>query len=176
MIDAYKTDTIEQHGKTYRIEWVFDYDMGPPWQAHDGHGEVSEWTRRGKKPGELVLCEDRGSRRFYDFAGSVGKAKSEGWNTAPYVWKSKGEQAAEAARADYEFLRRWCANDWHWCGIVVTLLDDEGEDTGISASLWGVEDEGYCSRGYHATVIQDLIGECEYQENSVTYPVTHVGI
>ena len=176
MNDAYKTETLTQHGKTYRVQWFYDYDMGAPWEEHDGHGIVSDWTRRDKHPGELVLNEDRGSRRFYDFAATVKKARAEGWNTAPYDWKTKGEQAAAAALTDFENLRRWCANDWHWCGIVVSLLDDEGEETGIDASLWGIEDDGFCSDGYHATVVQDLIGECEYQENRTTYPVTHCAI
>jgi hypothetical protein len=176
MNDAYKTETLTQHGKTYRVQWFYDCDMGAPWEEHDGHGIVSDWTRRDKHPGELVLNEDRGSRRFYDFAATVKKARAEGWNTAPYDWKTKGEQAAAAAMADFENLRRWCANQWHWCGIVVSLLDDEGEETGIDAALWGIEDDGFCSDGHHATVVQELIGECEHQENRTTYPVTHCAI
>lgn len=174
-MNAYRTDTIEQHGQTYRVKWFYDRDMGAPWEEHDGHGIVSDWERRDKRPGELILNEDRGSRRFYDFAASVKKARAEGWNTSPYNWKTKGEQAAAAAMADYENLRRWCANLWNWCGIEVALLEDD-EETDNTASSWGIEDDGIDSAGYHASVIQDLIGEIEYQQQRQTYPVTSEGI
>jgi hypothetical protein len=175
-MQAYKTETITQHGQSYLVEWFFDECTGAPWQEHDGHGIVSDWTSRSKKPGELVLHSDRGMSRYYDFAATVEKAKIEGWNVSPYDWKTKGEQAAAATMADFENLRRWCNDLWHWCGIVVTVLDDEGDKTDIQSSLWGLEDDGFCSAGYHATVIQDLIGECEHQEMRISYPVTHCGV
>lgn len=165
---AYKTDRIEQHGQTYKIEWFYDNYYGAPWEEHDGHGPVSGWERRDKRPGELILNEDRGARRFYDFQAAVKQARAECWNSC-----RNGTEAAEAARLDFEYLRRWCANDWHWCGIVVTMLDD-GEEIDISAVLWGIEDQGYLSD--HAPIIQDLIGECEYQLNRMTYPVTACGV
>lgn len=173
-MNAYRTETIEQHGQTYRVQWFYDQDMGPPWETDDGHGIVSDWTTRNKRPGELVLNEDRGSRRFYDFAASVKKARAEGWNTAPYIFKIAGEQAAAAAMADYEHLRRWCNDQWHWCGIEVTLLDD-GEETDNSATLWGIEDDGIDSAGYHASIIQDLIGEIEADMQRLAYPVNSLG-
>ena len=174
MHDTYKTETLTQHGKTYRIEWVYDQDIGAPWDHSDGHGIVSDWETRDKRPGELILNQNGRSKRFYDFAASVKKARAECWDTAPYKWKTKGEQAHAAALADFEYLRRWCNDDWHYCGVVVTMLDDEGAATDISASLWGVEDEGYCSD--HGPIIQDLIVECEYEENRNKYPVTHCAV
>lgn len=174
MRDAYKTETLPHHGKTYRVEWVYDRDAGAPWDNSDCHGIVSDWETRDKLPGELILNQNGRSKRFYDFAASVKKARAEGWNTAPYNWKTKGEQAHAAALADFEYLRRWCNDDWHYCGITVTLLDDEGDDTDISASLWGVEDDGYCSD--HVPIIQDLIVECEHEENRNKYPVTHCAV
>ena len=174
--EAYKTETIEQHGTAYRIEWVRDYDHGAPWEEEDGHGPVSDWERREKRPGEMILNDERGARRFYDFAAAVKQARREGWSTAPYEWKTKGEQAAAAALADFDYLRRWCNDEWYYCGIIVTVLNDEGEETDNSSSLWGIEDDGYCSQGYHATVIQDIIREFEYQLNRLVYPVTHCGV
>jgi hypothetical protein len=173
---AYKTETIHQHGKKYLIEWERDHAHGAPWEE-DGHGIVSDWETRPKKPGEIILSEGRwGKKRFYDLQASIKLAKAEGWNTSPYEWPTKGAQAHAAAMADYEYLRRWCNDQWHYCGIIVTLADEEGEPTDITASLWGIEDDGYCSDGYHATVIQDLIGECEQQENACTYAGATVGI
>lgn len=65
-----------------RIE--YDEDMGPPWKEHDGHGPVSEWTSRSKRPGERVLCEDRGSKRYYDWQAAIQQAKDDGWGFLPH--------------------------------------------------------------------------------------------
>lgn len=170
MNDAYKTEIFEQHGNTYKIEWFYDSYYGAPWEEHDGHGIVSEWTTRAKRPGELVLNTDGRSRRYYDFQHTVKIAKRDGWNSC----RTKAE-AAEAAMRDFQYLKDWCDDKWHWCGIVVTLLD-EGEETDISAGCWGIEDEGLCSAGHHASIIQDLIGDCEYEANRKVYPVTECGV
>jgi hypothetical protein len=175
-MNTYKTETLTQHGKTYRIEWVYDECHGAPWEESDGHGIVSDWVSRDKKPGELVLNSDRGLSRFYDYAATIEKAKAEGWGISDPEGKTKAQIAAEAVMQDFKYLHKWCNDEWHYCGIVVTVLDDDGEETDNSASLWGIEDDGYCSRGYHATVIQDLIGECEYQEMRSVYPVTTCGV
>lgn len=172
----YKTETIEQHGKTYAIKWFYDEHMSAPWEEHDGHGIVTDWVTRNKKPGELVLNSDRNMNRFYDFAASVEKAKTEQWGISDHEGKTKNQIAAEATRADYEHLRRYCNDQWHWCGIVVTQLEEDGEPSDITAALWGIEEDGIYSRAYHATAIQDLIGDCEYQEMRVSYPVTACGV
>lgn len=171
---AYETDTREIGGQSFMVEWFADEHMGPPWEEHDGHGPVSDWTTRDKRPGELVLNGDRhGWRRFYDFAEAVRIARRDGWNCAPYTHASKGAQAAAAARADFEYLRRWCDDQWHWCGIRVTLLDEEGIPSGISSDLWGLESE---PSDYHDTVIDELASECLRQMQAHQYPVTHEGV
>lgn len=126
---------------TFSVKFEDDTDAGEPWANSDGHGTVTEWERRDKKPGELVLNSDRGSKRFYDFAGACRTALAEGWDAAPYNdgSETKRQQAAKAARADYEYLREWCADLWHYVGVIVTLLDDEGEETEVRDSVWSVE-------------------------------------
>jgi hypothetical protein len=177
MSDAYKTKTLTQHGKTYKIEWISDDDMGAPWEECDGHGIVSDWTTRDKTPGEWVLNSSRGSKRYYDAQETQKIALRDCWGiSGDASGMTKKQIAAQAVRQDFEYLRAWCNDEWHYCGIRVTLMNDDDEETEISASLWGTEDQGYLSEGYHATVIQDLIGECEYQENRATYPVTHCGV
>lgn len=54
-----------------------------PWED-DGHGPVSDWTRRAKAPGELILASDGGSHRFYDFAAAVKLARADGWGFMPH--------------------------------------------------------------------------------------------
>jgi hypothetical protein len=74
---------MEHDGCTFRVETERDADMGAPWDECDGHGTVSEWTTRDKQPGELVLNEDRGSKRFYDFAEACKTALRDGWGFLP---------------------------------------------------------------------------------------------
>ena len=170
-MNAYKLDRIERNGRTYKVSWYYDDAIGEPWKHHDGHGAVTEWERRDKKPGELVLCEDRGSRRFYDFQHAVKVARNEGWNAKPYKFNSKREQAAAAARADFEYLRGWCENDWFWCWIQVVLLDDEGDETMHYENLGGLE-ENWESGVFHDEVIDELITTIEHDIERRTYPVT----
>lgn len=139
------TDTIEVaiDGRmlTFAVEYRPDQDAGAPWENSEGHGPVSDWVRRDKLPGELVLNEDRGFRRYYYFAEACRIARREGWDTPPYKDDrlTARQRAARAARADYEFLRQWCDDEWQYVGVIVTLLDDEGAPSEVTDSLWGVE-------------------------------------
>lgn len=75
--------------KMGRVEYVAtierDEYMGAPWEEHDGHGVVSDWTSRDKRPGEMILSEDSRdcSKRFYDFAESCRIARRDGWGSLP---------------------------------------------------------------------------------------------
>lgn len=122
------TASVKGYDVTARI--VRDEDMGPPWKEHDGHGPVSDWTSRAKRAGELVLNEDRGSRRYYDFAEAVKIAKRDGWGPgAPH----------EAARKDFEAMRAWCNDEWWWVGIVLSVSRNGVELSDHAASLWGID-------------------------------------
>jgi hypothetical protein len=77
--NLYHGDTFGHEGLTFRVEFEDDTDSGPPWEECDGHGVVSDWTRRDKCPGERVLCSDRGSKRYYDVQASTAIAKRDGW-------------------------------------------------------------------------------------------------
>jgi hypothetical protein len=170
---AYDTRTIELEARSFRVEMFNDDGMGKPWNEEDGHGPVSDWTRRNKKPGEIVLAVDRESRLFYDFAEAVRIARRDGWNCKPYIHPSKGAQAAAAALADFKRLRDWYDGQWGWCGMVVTMLDEDGEPTDITASLWGLcsdDDEHLDHAAY------ELAAECKAQAQASTYPVSEVGI
>jgi hypothetical protein len=164
MMDTYQTETRESGTMSFRIEWVYDHDSDAPWDRECGHGPVSEWTTRDKRPGEMILCSDRHSKRFYDFATAVKTARVEGWDTAPYKTRKPGERAQAAVMADFERLRLWCDNQWHHCGIVVTLLDADGEPDSVDASLWGIESD---SHDYHEDVIGELITDCLSQITSI---------
>jgi hypothetical protein len=169
----YDSVTRVVEGKTYLVQWEYDHHCGCPWDECDGHGPVSEWETRAKKPGEWVLTKSMGASRFYDFQAAMKLAKKDRWNTKPYTWATKGQQAEAAVRADFEFLRRWCNDQWFYCGIVVTLLDDDEEKTDVSHSLWGIESD---AQDYIETVINDLIDECGYEVHTKTYAGSTVGV
>lgn len=151
----YDGSIIQVSGFDFRVNIETDNDHGAPWEECDGHGPVTDWERRDKKPGELILNTDRGAKRFYDFSAAVKQARAEGWNAPPYEVEGEtpGQRAAKAARADYEYLRRWCRNDWAYQVVTVTLLDDEAEECGFFDVLGGVEDS---SPEYLAETVKDM--------------------
>ena len=155
-------DTITINERRYTVAIESDYDQTAPWDIEDGHGPVTDWTRNSKAPGEMVLSEDRGSKRYYDFAEACRIAKRDGWSTAAIeARKANGErvtakeQASAAATADYERLRGWCNDDWQYVAVIVT--DDE---SGEFASLGGIESD--CG-DYLAEVAQELAEELNAQ-------------
>lgn len=155
MTTYYDGDTFSHDGREFRINIVDDEDSGAPWDRADGHGVVSDWTTRDKRPGERVLNTDRSSKRYYDVQASIAIAKRDGWDAQPYGG-TKGERAARAVDADFEYLRRWCNDQWRYVGVVVTLLDEDGEDAGESESLWGIESE---SDDYIAETAREYAGQ-----------------
>lgn len=155
MSDVIHSYTLERYGFTFRVDHCADHDAGAPWDD-DGHGPVSDWTTRDKSPGELVLNTSNGSSRYYDFAEACRMAQREGWGSRDAEADMTPRQiAALAAREDYENLRAWCRDEWAYIGVVVTLLDVEGNDTDATYSLWRVDDNG----DYAATVAGDGAGD-----------------
>jgi hypothetical protein len=160
--------TIEHNGHTINLEWHHDEDCEAPWEHECGHGPVSEWTRRDKFSGERVLCSDRGSRRYYDFAKAIKIAKRDGWGlsdkeTAKLAAKlgrkaTRGEIIAESVERDFELLRRWCSDDWFWCGYVVTI-----EGTDYHESLWGIDSDSQAE--FEASAIREAQ---QWIDNEVT--------
>jgi hypothetical protein len=127
-----------------------------PWED-DGHGIVSEWTRRDKKPGEWVLIEERGARRHYDTQGTLRITKRDGWSAAPHDQGTRAERAARAVREDYERLRAWCRDEWCYVGVCVEVQKDGVTLTDRYASaLWGIESD---ADDYLRDVANDLIAD-----------------
>ncbi len=122
-------------GNTLRLRLETGSDTVLPWENSDGHGPVSDWTTRDKRPGEWLLCSDRHSKRFYDFA--VTTAKRDGWG-APNSAGTRGEIAVRAVESDFHFLRDWCEGRWEYLTVFVTLLNSAGEEL-ASDCLGGVE-------------------------------------
>ena len=174
-MQAYDSFTFEHNGRTFTARLFFDYGHGAPWDEECGHGPVSDWTRRDKRPGEMVLSEDRSSRRYYDFQAATGQAKVEGWGLGPDELAALAarlgrtptakEVTRESVLLDFKRLRDWCRDKWHYCGVEVST-----EDSDETESLWGIESD---CRDYIEEVAQELaeqlaarIGEDEARLNA----------
>lgn len=146
------------NGRTFAAKLERDDFHGAPWDEECGHGDVTGWERRDKRPGEMILSGGRGAKQFYDFAGAVKRAKAEGWNAAPYYppgEETKGQRAAKAALADFKRLRDWCRGEWFYVGVIVAPVCpccDEVRDGGAQ-SLWGIESD---AGEYLAEVAEEL--------------------
>lgn len=161
-----ETIRVKGFDLTARVE--HDPRPGEPWKEHDGHGVVSDWTRRDKAPGERVLCEDRGNRRYYDVQASMEIAKRDGWDAEPYGGTA-GQKAARAVDADYERMRKWCDDQWHWVGVVISISKNGHTLDNCAASIWGIESD---AGDYLVEVANDLIGEAIEAGRSVVQKVT----
>ena len=76
--------TIFTHnGRKYTVALEPDDCHGAPWEEEDGHGPVTDWETRDKRPGEMLLNEDGRAKRFYDFAAACRLARRDGWGFLP---------------------------------------------------------------------------------------------
>lgn len=167
-------ETITRHGLTFRVRIESDDDNPQPWKECDGHGHVREITDRGndfnarprKRPGERFLIWERGYAFAYDWQRTMKTARADAWGIAPEARAALAaklgreptarEEVAESVRFDFERLREWCAGDWYYVGVVVELLDVEGDATGETESLWRIESD---SHEYHEEVAHELADE-----------------
>lgn len=152
----YYEDNIEMDGMSFAVYLDRDEFMREPWKENDGHGPVSDWTRRDKRPGELVSCEDRGSKRFYDYQEACRIARRDGWGGYQGTLR---QIAALAARADFERLRAWCNDEWYYAVLQVRLLDEFGDAIAKSDYLGGVESDYW--REPAEELARELISECQ---------------
>jgi hypothetical protein len=104
-------DSVTHQGRKIKIEWSYDEFGGKPWDNCD-YGNVTDWLRRDKEPGEVIICADRNSKRFYDFAGAVTKLKKEGCS---------GADADRIAKSEVKRFQDWCNDKWYYMNASVTI-------------------------------------------------------
>lgn len=181
--------TVDHNGRAYRVTIEQDDTGGAPWERSDGNIEVNRvphnygrYCGPSKKPSEYVF--HHGDHWCYsyvvDMRQAIDKALSENWGiyepTKSGVELARGrpmtkrEIAVYAVNQNIEFMRGWCAGEWTYVGVRVSLSDDEGEPTGENdASLWGIES---ISGDYiNDSVIPELIAEIEHSIDAKTFPV-----
>ena len=136
------TEKFKLNGLTFLVQHIHDEDAGTPWEREDGHGVVSAWTDRGKKPGERIIATSRNHRRYYDVRESIKIALRDGWGISGDTSKmTKREIASAAVAEDYIRMKAWCEDEWYYLGVAVTLLDVDGNKTNLRDSLWGIESD-----------------------------------
>lgn len=158
-LNASGAQLFRHNGKRYAMEIVPDQTLGPPWQEHDGHGVVSDWVSRPKRPGERVLIADGARHRLYDIEATLDIALRDGWGEIK-PGQSPRQRAAAAVEQDFQRMRAWCNDEWGWVGVVVHPLHDDGcicEKR--QQSLWGIESD--CGDQYLNEVAQQLAEELQ---------------
>lgn len=181
--------TVESNGRTYQVTIEQDDTGDAPWERSCGMIEVDRVSHNygtycgpSKKPSEYVF--HRGNRGCYsyvvDMRRAIETALIESWGISPATQSgvemargrpmTKREIAVYAVNQNIEFMRGWCADEWAYVGVCVSLLNDEGEPTGeYDAALWGIES---ISGDYiNDSVIPELIAEIERSIDAHTFPV-----
>lgn len=164
-------DIIERGGRRFKVKFPDDPDMGPPWDDDCMYeGLVSE--RRGSKddkaPGERCMGGDRrDGYRFFNVQEANARGKRDGWRLADKKLKeladklgrtpTKGEVRAAAVEGAFDYLSGWMNDEWHWSGVVVTLLDDNDHETDETEAVWGVSDADYDYQESEAMSFADQI-------------------
>jgi hypothetical protein len=115
--------TCEVDGFKLTARIYTDDNSSPPWERHCGHGPVSDWTSRNKRPGERILNTYHNSHRFYDFAEAVKIARADRWGVeaGKRDGETDGAYAARAVEHDLAVLKAWYNDEWYYVGVAVTV-------------------------------------------------------
>lgn len=175
------TFDFECKGLQFRCNMEIDSDMEAPWVEDDGHGAMREvssyYGRPEKRPGEVVIYQDRGHYWLYDVQVSTKTARHDHWGLpADDLAKFRqihgrpmtaGEVAAESVRRDMRYCSDWLHGDRFWQMIEVFQIDEDGEKIGESEYLGGI-DSGYddASEKHLRECAEELAGQMAAR----TYP------
>ncbi len=155
------------------------------WRRLEGHYPEDGRGHLQVPAGARAHARDRNFARLYDVAHATKIARRDQWGPVHcatcgleaggvgteaygtihaiepqdhrFVAESRGQTAARAVARDFEYLRSWCADEWHYVGVSVVLAD-EGEDQTEDYwhALWGIEST---AGEYLRDVARDLAGE-----------------
>lgn len=165
MSDIYQTEEAEQCGITVRIDYYYDQDAGKPWVENDGHGIIREtsshYGRPDKKPGEIIIASERGHYWLYDIQETTKIATRDSWGISPDLAKglakglTKKQIVAASVKNDVDFCSGYLNDQWHYVGVVCTVLDKNGDDTDDTESCWGFE----TYKDYHETAGREMAAD-----------------
>lgn len=140
--EAYAGEEVTElpNGWKIKVEFHHDSDSGPPWKECDGMGVIEESPRYWGDLHESYRDWRMGEYHYFDWKATLPIAIKEGWDSKPYGSTDKQERAMRAMRSTYEYLRRWCDDQWWYVGMIVILLDED--DTELAEeSCWRYESD-----------------------------------
>lgn len=159
--------TEPKSGLKYSARFYADYDMAPPDKEHDCHGVTHELPRsvediledddlsddlRMHLPLFRELYAQRGEYLYYDVIDSINKAVT--------VWGCSPEDAPAQVEHDFEYLRGWYNDEWHWMYITLTkIVDDVVTDDYVSVG--GFESLILRDDKELSSTLHELAGELE---------------
>jgi hypothetical protein len=171
--DSYHTEIYtHKSGKKYHVELYYDHDMSAPQDEGDGYGVTvrMNWNPTNEEQLEQHLLDyepeieeetrlrlmrklsraDWGSPGlYYDVLSSLHKARTDGWG-AGEEWKAANPNATKEAELmyvvnkDFEHLKGWYDDDWHWVTVSVAPLNEDDEPD--------EDHREYCG-GYESTIV-----------------------
>jgi len=165
----YDTKIVKYKGRQYRTTFPYDDDHPKPWVGDDGRGIVHSTSfHADKRPGWRPLPGYGDTAKWFDWAGTIKKAKEEDWGLSA---KDRAALAAElgadptpgqiierAVQKEYDFLLAYMQNNWYYVGIEVTLLNEDGEpDESLQDTCWGFE----TWKDYHLEAAQGMVEELD---------------
>lgn len=122
------------------------------WGFAAGRVQTSRNAHHGKRKFRATFT---GRADLEGFGPDINAAISDLYRAHKATFPTARAYHAAAARADYEYLRRWCADQWWYVGVVVREVRN-GSPVGPSESLWGIESE---DSDYIAQVARDLAAQ-----------------
>ena len=130
------------NGYNFIIVNELDDDIAP-WGYCDNEADlITDWTRRDKKPGEMVLCKDHGHSRFFDYQKACKFALKEQWGSRDSLpTDTKKQIASKAALNLFNYWRSWFYDEWTYRYVEITLINpDTNQETDFIESCGGIED------------------------------------
>lgn len=147
---------IEINGLKFRTSAEFDPDHGVPWEESDGWGVIDR----------TPSADHIGDGWFYHQPESLARAIDEEWGVPEPVRQrlhrqlqrepTRSEILHEAVRIDRAAAAAYIAGEWHYVTVTVELLNLDGDGTGLTAALGGVESN---APDYIASVAVELAEE-----------------
>lgn len=126
-------------GWSLKFDIQYDDSCRTPWGDCDGMGVIKECRDHpGEAYSDWILNSEYRCYIYYDWKATLKEAIRDRWDAKPYRVCTKREQAMRAMRSTYDYLRRWCENDWYYVGCIVTLYDENEDEVG-EESCWGFE-------------------------------------
>ena len=187
--DAIETEIVlHENGLRYDIEWSYDNDTGSPIEFDSGivvtfnfdvldPEELDEYIADAgvsfEEETRLRLIRPLrisrfGSSLYYDYFSTLDKARTEwGCNTT--------EDAVESVERDYEYLRSWYNDEWHWLTLSAAPIDEETDEIleQFRAYIGGFEStilDG-SDKEFKKEAIADIIQEAEYNRKREANPM-----